>query len=160
MVYKVVPKQSYLFFVEEVPEMSSGVYGAAVLAERPAERRTRTSPALLVSLGMCVAVAAVLFISNMDSRPAELFSRTIQFSNGQRAELSRRDFVPLSRDGASSTSKQARHEIAGLYAAAGMEMRVHNKYRQQELAQVPNRQIRAPEHEIASPVIASKFAAG
>ena len=115
--------------------MLSGVYGTAAAEERAAERRSQSASAFIVTLAMVAAVATVLLISSTNSRPTDLFSQTIQFSNGQRAELSRKDFVPLSMDGNSADTKQARTEIAGLYAAAGMEMRVHRS-RQQELAQV------------------------
>lgn len=113
----------------------SSSYGSAEVGARPLQHRSKGSALLLSSIVTFVAVGAVLFVSITDLRPADLFSKTIQFSNGEQAELSQRDFVPLSRHGGTVNSKQAKNQIAGLYAAAGMEMRVHRS-RQQQLAQV------------------------
>ena len=104
----------------------------------PTPSANQSSKALTVaSLALCAAVAAVLFVSNIDSKPSALFSETIQFSNGHQAELSRHDFVPLSRNGASPDSLEARHQMAGLYQAAGVRMKDPTPAsRQQELAEV------------------------
>ena len=112
----------------------TGIYGSAGESERPMQQRNQSATVLLAFLGTFVVVAAVLFVYNSPQQ-TDLYSTTIQFSNGQRAELSRRDFVPLSRNSQRVESKQARDEMAGLYAAAGMAMRVRQS-RQQELAQV------------------------
>jgi hypothetical protein len=98
----------------------------------------KSSKALTVAfLALCVSIAAVIFVSNVDSQPSALFSETIQFSNGQQAELSRHDFVPLSRNGKRPDSLQAQHQMAGLYQAAGVRMKDPTPaFRQQELAEV------------------------
>jgi hypothetical protein len=107
----------------------------------PAQSASQSSRALAVaSLALFAAVAAVLFISNVDSEPSALFSETIQFSNGQQAELSRHDFVPLSRNGPSPNSLQARRQMASLFQAAGVRMKASPPAsRQQELAEVGGR---------------------
>jgi hypothetical protein len=104
----------------------------------PSPSANQSSKALAVaSMALCAAFAAVLFVSYVDSQPSALFSETIQFSNGQQAELSRHDFVPLSRNGARPDSLQARHQMAGLYEAAGVRMKDPTPAsRQQELAEV------------------------
>jgi len=96
-----------------------------------------------------VLAAALLVAGVGRDQLAVLSSTVVQGRSGARAELSRRDFVPLGSDGSARMTALAKRQLDGLFAAAGVNYGMGAKKlkaRQSMLAQVPGRTSYAKRH--------------